>query len=114
MKQSGHVFNPIRLTAVEGNSICRTTDWVSKIGSRIGKKAGVIVSESRSSESKTKYASFHDLRRSFGATWASRVLPQVLMKLMRHDSIDTTLRYYVGDEAEQMAAQLWGDFNCEN
>ena len=50
---------------------------------------------------KVKYASAHDMRRSFGERWASRVMPQVLMELMRHESIDTTLRYYVGRNAQQ-------------
>jgi len=31
-----------------------------------------------------KYASAHDLRRSFGTRWAKRVMPVVLQKLMRH------------------------------
>jgi hypothetical protein len=35
-------------------------------------------------------------------------MPQVLMELMRHESIDTTLRYYVGRNAQQTASVLWG------
>ncbi len=38
----------------------------------------------------------HDLRRSFGERWATRVMPQVLMELMRHESIEATMNYYVG------------------
>src|SRR5262249_8398083 len=56
---------------------------------------------------KVKYASAHDLRRSFGERWAARVMPQILMQLMRHASIDTTLRYYVGQNAEKAADVLW-------
>lgn len=41
-----------------------------------------------------KFASAHDLRRSFGDRWSRRVLPQHLQELMRHESISTTLRYY--------------------
>lgn len=52
-------------------------------------------------------ASARDLRRSFGLRWASRVMPQVLMELMRHESIDTTMRYYVGRNAQSTAAVLW-------
>ena len=37
-------------------------------------------------------ASAHDLRRSFGFRWSCRVMPTVLGKLMRHESIETTMR----------------------
>lgn len=32
---------------------------------------------------------------------------QVLMDLMRHESIETTLKYYVGRNAETTADALW-------
>ena len=32
---------------------------------------------------------------------------QVLMERMRHESIQTTLKYYVGRNAETTAAALW-------
>jgi hypothetical protein len=54
-----------------------------------------------------KFASAHDLRRSFGERWAMRVMPQVLMELMRHESIDTTMAFYVGRNAERTADALW-------
>ena len=56
---------------------------------------------------KVKYASAHDLRRAFGERWASRVMPAVLKELMRHESIETTLRYYVGTNAERTADVCW-------
>jgi hypothetical protein len=34
-------------------------------------------------------------------------MPQVLMQLMRHESIETTLRHYVGPNAETTAEALW-------
>ena len=34
-------------------------------------------------------------------------MPQQLMELMRHESIETTLRFYVGRNAETTAASLW-------
>ena len=34
-------------------------------------------------------------------------MPQVLMELMRHESIETTLKYYVGRNAETTAAALY-------
>jgi integrase len=38
--------------------------------------------------------------------WARKVMPTVLQKLMRHDSIETTLRYYVDLDADEMAEEL--------
>ena len=57
--------------------------------------------------SKEKFASFHDLRRSFGERWSQKVMPQTLMKPMRHKSIDTTLRFYVGHDAEKIGDEIW-------
>ena len=34
-------------------------------------------------------------------------MPTMLQKLMRHDSIETTLRYYVHLDADEMAEELW-------
>ena len=61
---------------------------VGRVISEIGKKADVIVNKGVH-----KYASAHDFRRAFGTRWAKVVMPSVLQKLMRHDSIETTLRY---------------------
>jgi integrase len=75
---------------------------------RIGKAARVVVDERvRGEEVRTKYASAHDLRRSFDERWALRVMPQVLMELMRHESIETTQKYYVGRNAQRTADVLW-------
>jgi hypothetical protein len=60
--------------------------WVSRVVCAIGKKAGVKISTD--AKGIVKYASAHDLRRIFGERWASRVVPQVLMELMRHDRYD--------------------------
>ena len=56
---------------------------------------------------KEKFASFHELRRSFGERASQKVMPQTLMKLMRHEPIDTTLRFYVGNEAEKVCEEIW-------
>ena len=34
-------------------------------------------------------------------------MPMVLQKLMQHDSIETTMRYYVDLDADEMAEELW-------
>ena len=54
-----------------------------------------------------KYASAHDLRRSFRTRRARRVMPAVLQKLMRHASIDTTKKYSVDLDVDDVVDQLW-------
>lgn len=77
-------------------------EHVSSTISSIGKKAGVKVNSDTG-----KCASAHDLRRAFGQRWAARVMPQILMQLMRHEDISTTMKFYVGREAEATADVLW-------
>ncbi|HEY3395397.1 MAG TPA: site-specific integrase, partial [Lacipirellulaceae bacterium] len=116
-------------------------DWVSRVVCQIGRKARVVVDQrerrlvvdSRAAKRKPKpgkakgdeakgnvecddpiklkYASAHDLRRAFGLRWSARVMPAVLQQLMRHESIETTMRYYVGRDADAMADALWEAVN---
>lgn len=79
-----------------------TDKRVSRAISEIGRLAGVIVNAAQN-----KPASAHDLRRTFGTRWAMRTVPAVLQVLMRHRSIETTLRYYVGLDADELAEGLW-------
>ena len=83
---------------------------VSKTVSKIGKAAGIKVYVSPKDPLKAKHASAHDLRRAFGVRWASRLMPAQLMELMRHESIETTLRYYVGTDAQRTADAAWAAF----
>ncbi len=81
----------------------READWkykASKLICRIGRVARVVVAVDPRT-GRQKFASAHDLRRSFGDRWSRRVLPQQLQELMRHESISTTLRFYVGRNAER-------------
>jgi integrase len=80
-----------------------------RVISAIGKKAGVIVNKDAG-----KYASAHDLRRSFGTRWAKRVMPAVLQKLMRHATIETTLRYYADLDADELAEDLWHEYSLHH
>lgn len=84
-------------------------EWVSAQITSIGRAAGVKVS-THPVTGKVKYASAHDLRRSFGERWAARVMPQVLKELIRHGSIETTLRFYVGRNAQTTAEAVWAAF----
>jgi len=75
---------------------------ISRRISDIGEAAHVVVDFASG-----KFASAHDLRRSFGHRWATRVLPQILQQMMRHKHIETTLTYYVGNLANETAEQIW-------
>jgi integrase len=108
-KRKGFVFNPQGRDGQERLGNHR----VMYLAGMIGKTANIKVATNPKT-SKIKYASAHDLRRSFGFRWAVRVMPPVLKELMRHASIDTTLRYYVGRNAEAMAKLLWAEHRPED
>ncbi|WP_197528535.1 tyrosine-type recombinase/integrase [Aeoliella mucimassa] len=110
----GWVF---QLTDDSGAPHSRSRHSVGPVITSIGKKAGVVVDErmKRTNDDKgrpveklvRKFASAHDLRRGFGFRWSRRVMPPVLQELMRHASIQTTMAYYVGQNAESTADELW-------
>lgn len=108
-KRTGPIFRPLR---TKGKGECRHEDYAGKVISAIGKVARVVVNKTPGG--KIKNASAHDLRRSFGARWAPRVMPAVLQQLMRHESIETTMRYYVGQNSEANADAVWEAFERVN
>lgn len=111
-ERTGYVFNPAPRRPERSARLAELQ--AGRIVSAIGEAAGVVVDRREKLDPNTggtrevvKYASAHDFRRSFGERWARRVMPQVLMELMRHESIETTLRFYVGRNAESTADVLW-------
>jgi integrase len=98
----GRVFGMPRLLDGQPMTAQRAGETIS----RICRTARIIVARDPDT-GKVKYASAHDLRRSFGTRWAKRVMPAVLQRLMRHRNINTTMKYYVGIEADDVAADLW-------
>jgi len=103
-ERTGYVFYPKPLRP--GRSTRLGAARVGATVAAIGERAGVITKPGATAE-QTKFASAHDLRRSFGLRWAQRVMPQVLMELMRHESISTTMAFYVGRNAQSTANVLW-------
>lgn len=85
-------------------------NWTSKRLSEIGERARIKVKDERG---KLKWASAHDLRRSFGFRWAQRVPAPALMALMRHASITTTMKYYVGANADAAADVVWNAYELQ-
>ena len=79
--------------------------YVGAVVSAIGRKAGVVVDEDIG-----KPATAHDYRRAFGTRWSKRVMPAVLRRLMRHKDIGTTLKYYVDQDVEDIATDLWAAY----
>ena len=83
------------------------SDWASKTVCRIGEAAGVVVERgTRKGEPHTKFASAHDYRRAFGLRWSKLVMPPVLMQLMCHKDLKTTMVFYVGRDLQDAAEQL--------
>lgn len=89
-----------------------TASTVEKRIARCGELAGVIVGTR--ADGCEQFATAHDWRRSFGARWATRVMPIVLKDLMRHESIETTMRFYVGENAERNHDAIWAHANVDD
>jgi len=104
-QRTGFVFNPQH----ERNQRS-TRDTTIRIVAEIGRQAGVKV-WTNPKGGKAKCASAHDLRRAFGLRWSSRVMPAVLQQMMRHATIETTLKFYVGKNAQTSAGVIWDAFN---
>lgn len=84
-----------------------TSARAGRVISEIGEKSNVVVNKADG-----KFASAHDLRRSFGTRWAARVKPATLQLLMRHKSIETTMKYYVCQDSDDVADELWESYEA--
>lgn len=87
-----------------------TNTMVSTLITAIGREAGIVVNDAKRKgrKSPTKFASAHDFRRAFGTRWASKVRPLTLKTMMRHESLETTMRFYIGLTGADAGAELWG------
>jgi integrase len=50
----------------------------------------------------------HDYRRTFASKWAMKVQPFILQKMLRHDSLTTTMLFYVNVQAEEASKAIEG------
>ena len=100
IQRRGLVF---RWKLSKGLSQCETY-VVRQIG-KCGKEAGIVVG--KTARGRDRYATAHDLRRSFGTRWATKVMPVVLRGMMRHSSLATTMAYYVNVDADRMADEIY-------
>jgi len=92
----GRTSGPVVRPLVGGKPV--TLDTTKRQISAIGAASGLVTGSETG-----KHVTAHDLRRSFGTRWALRVHPLVLKKLMRHETLDTTLRFYVHLDDSQIA-----------
>ena len=100
-----------KVPGLRGQTAELQSKLVGRVLPKIGKAAGVRVHVDPRDPERVKYASTHDLRRTFGERWAARIMPAQLRELIRHESIETTLRYYVGTNAERTADECWDAFD---
>ncbi|HBL43400.1 hypothetical protein [uncultured Gimesia sp.] len=105
-QRTGPVFNPRAIKCYQERM---TAAAVSKKIADIGEDANIVVGDTGNIDKKTgkrkpRFASAHDLRRSFGERWAMKVMPQ---PLMRHESMETTLKFYAGLNGEKIAEAVW-------
>jgi integrase len=95
-ERTGRICQPLTLRGVTSSYVT-----IGRTVSAIGKGARVVVNTAP-----RKYASAHDLRRSFGSRWAPLVQPPILQQLMRHKHLSTTMTYYVELRASETSAVL--------
>ncbi len=104
-QRRGRVF---KLLSNDGTPLHARRRLVGPTVSAIGEKAGVVVDERvKGGETVRKFASAHDLRRAFGLRWSRKLHPADLQKLMRHTDLYTTMKFYVGQNAESTADAIW-------
>lgn len=102
-ERSGPVFSPF----VRYGRRTASTSQASHVISTIGEKSGIQTDPGR-------FATAHDLRRSFGLRWSKLVMPAVLQQLMRHASITTTMQYYAQADADRWAEEVYSAWNRAN
>jgi len=101
VERTGKVFEPVGFKGA-----LLTGSEAGRMISRIGKAAEV-----ETDPENERFATCHDFRRSFGTRWASKLMPADLTELMRHRSIETTMKYYVSQESDALSARLHAAFS---
>lgn len=84
---------------------------ISRLGAKILAQAGVVAING----SKLKRATLHDLRRSF-ILRMKRALPNPLdlQRMARHEDLNVTKEFYVGDDDDHLHATLWAAHEGRN
>jgi integrase len=103
-ERKGYVFDPKRKRETSMTTGRMQTVRVSEVIADIGKTSRIKVSETGKGP---RFASAHDLRRSFGFRWAKRVMPAILQRMVRHADIQTTMEYYITQGEDETADAVW-------
>jgi integrase len=83
-----------------------SADWVSKVISRVGKAAGVIVGPA-AGDGKPNHESAHDLRRSYTERLEADGVPErEVSRVLRHASVETTRRRYAPEPVQELAGVI--------
>ena len=104
-QRTGFVFNLKGIRTGQQMTSARA----GRVISDVGELTEVMVNKAEG-----KFATAHDLHRSFGTRWASRVKPATLQLLMRHRSIETTMKYYVCQNSDEVADELWAEYGASS
>ena len=109
--RTGRAFNPGPVTHSQGRpSKPRrpNADWVGKVISRIGERAGIVVHEGDPRTGrKPRYASAHDLRRSCTQRLMDEAVPaELIQRVLRHASFETTKRHDAGQDVQRDAKAI--------
>lgn len=113
-QRRGLVF-PLQTRQVASSDIRRSVGQVGVVYAsqritKLGELAGVVTHVDPVTGDE-HHAGAHDLRRTFGTRWSRIVKPLVLKDMMRHESLDTTLDYYVDLDADEVASDIWSAWN---
>ena len=104
-ERKGRVFKVVDHKT--GKPLC--VQQVGRLIGRIGERAKVVICKDED-----QFATAHDLRRSFCTRWAKRVMPATLQRLARHANIQTTLTFYVAQNAADIASDLWAGWGTKD
>jgi len=106
-QRQGRVFRPV----YPGQVLELRLDSCSKFITSIGEKAEICVGErppkGEEKEPRKSWAGAHCFRRAFGTRWSKRLRPQQLQELMRHETIATTMTFYVEDDIIDVEDAAW-------
>ncbi len=110
--RNGRVFCPkLHGKPVGMSAACRIISDIGRLARvKVGSERTKLLRKTGETVSVVKFASAHDLRRSFATRWAVRVMPEVLRRLMRHKTIETTMKFYVDQETQAVSAAIWKDW----
>lgn len=99
----------------DGSWICRmsgakgehdTTSRLSVVIANAGKAANIKVKDTGGRGGKPKFASAHDLRRTFATHWLEKLTIREVQVLTRHADLQTLLTYYTDAKPEALAKKL--------